>query len=85
MGQKSLVNRLYDGEYFLKPSGMSTKRRALVLGDEAARHPFLASLPPHVRKADRDPDVRSHTNGSGWRDFLTAYSAGLVVFAVYFA
>jgi len=24
-------------------------RRALVLIDETARHPFLASLPPHVR------------------------------------
>ena len=24
-------------------------RRYLVLGDESARHPFLASLPPHVR------------------------------------
>ncbi|WP_068091007.1 hypothetical protein [Novosphingobium rosa] len=24
-------------------------RRSLVLGDEAARHPFLQSLPPHVR------------------------------------
>lgn len=25
-------------------------RRALVLTDESARHPFLANLPPHVRK-----------------------------------
>ncbi|MDE1914880.1 MAG: hypothetical protein KGJ57_00160 [Sphingomonadales bacterium] len=24
-------------------------RRSLVLGDETARHPFLKSLPPHVR------------------------------------
>ena len=24
-------------------------RRALVLGDDAAHHPFLQSLPPHVR------------------------------------
>ncbi len=24
-------------------------RRSLVLGDETARHPFLQSLPPHVR------------------------------------
>jgi hypothetical protein len=28
-------------------------RRALVLTDEAARHPFRASLPPHWRE-DRD-------------------------------
>ena len=25
-------------------------RRSLVLVDEAARHPFLRSLPPHVRR-----------------------------------
>lgn len=25
-------------------------RRALVLTDESARHPFLASLPPHIRQ-----------------------------------
>ena len=28
-------------------------RRALVLGDEAAHHPFLQSLPPHVRGGRR--------------------------------
>jgi hypothetical protein len=27
-------------------------RRALVLGDEGARHPFLKTLPPHVRRVD---------------------------------
>jgi anti-sigma-K factor RskA len=27
-------------------------RRSLVLTDEAARHPFRASLPPHVRTED---------------------------------
>ena len=30
-----------------------SKRRALVLSDESARHPFLASLPPHVRRKVR--------------------------------
>ncbi len=64
---------------------MSTKRRALVLGDESARHPFLASLPPHVRRVERDLDVRSRTHGSGWRDFLTAYSATLAVVTVFIA
>lgn len=28
-------------------------RRSLVLGDETARHPFLQSLPPHVRSGGR--------------------------------
>jgi hypothetical protein len=28
-------------------------RRALVLGDDAAHHPFLQSLPPHVRGGPR--------------------------------
>ena len=31
---------------------MSQKRRALVLGDESARHPFRRSLPPHVLRPD---------------------------------
>lgn len=64
---------------------MSTKRRALVLGDESARHPFLASLPPHVRKVERDLDLRSRTHGTGWRDFLTAYSTCLVAVSVFIA
>lgn len=28
-------------------------RRSLVLGDETAHHPFLQSLPPHVRSGSR--------------------------------
>lgn len=62
---------------------MSTKRRALVLSDEAARHPFLASLPPHVRRVERDLDVRSLVNGPGWRDFLTTYCATVTAIAVF--
>lgn len=62
-----------------------SKRRALVLTDESARHPFLASLPAHVRRIDRDLDVRSHTHGSGWRDFLTAYSACFAAVATFIA
>jgi len=33
-------------------------RRSLVLGDEAARHPFLQSLPPHVRSGHLVPARR---------------------------
>jgi hypothetical protein len=61
------------------------KRRALVLGDESARHPFLASLPPHVRQVERDLDVRSRTHGMGWREFLTTYTATLAVVSVFIA
>jgi hypothetical protein len=64
---------------------MSTKRRALVLRDESARHPFLASLPPHVRRVDRDLDTRSPTWGPGWRDFLTTYCATFVAVAAFIA
>lgn len=64
---------------------MTMKRRALVLGDESARHPFLATLPPHIRQVERDLDVRSRTNGIGWRDFLTTYAATLACVTVFIA
>ena len=55
-------------------------RNALVLTDESARHPFLASLPPHVRQGIEPGPVRS-----GWaitqedvRGFFGAYIACLL-------
>ena len=63
---------------------MRTTRRALVLGDESARHPFLASLPPHVRKID-PRDLLAQAQRSGWRDFLAAYCFSLVVVSIYIA
>ena len=52
-------------------------RRALVLTDEGARHPFRASLPMHVRRAPeaarRITDWR--LTGSDVRGFATAYFA----------
>jgi hypothetical protein len=62
-----------------------SRRRALVLSDETARHPFLASLPPHVRRVERDLDARSRTSGIGWRDFLTTYCACFAAVAVFIA
>ncbi|MCZ8323715.1 MAG: hypothetical protein O9283_00450 [Sphingomonadaceae bacterium] len=52
-------------------------RRALVLTDETARHPFRASLPPHVRKGiePRPARVRSPFTMQDLRDFLLAYCA----------
>lgn len=62
-------------------------RRSLVLTDETARHPFLASLPPHVRKGtppvrvERKPWLRL----ADLRDFLVAYCACFVGVSVFFA
>lgn len=44
-------------------------RRALVLSDETARHPFRASLPPHVCLVDEVENRRP------WREALT-FDAG---------
>jgi hypothetical protein len=63
---------------------MITRRRALVLRDESARHPFLASLPPHVRRVE-EPKPKRLTSGSGWRQFLTAYCASFVAVMVFIA
>lgn len=59
-------------------------RRHLVLGDESARHPFLASLPPHVRGqsslAPPPSDWRSalRLTRDDVRGFATSYIACLV-------
>jgi hypothetical protein len=52
-------------------------RRALVVTDESARHPFLASLPPHVRKGNKPALARSERSSGmqDLRDFLMAYCA----------
>ena len=60
-------------------------RRSLVLTDESARHPFRASLPPHVlRPAPAAAASNGGTRARGWvdaddvRGFLSAYCACLV-------
>lgn len=64
-------------------------RRSLVLTDETARHPFRASLPPHLKLAK----VGS-LRGSSWRGalaltaddirgFATSYIACLIAVAVF--
>lgn len=67
-----------------------TTRRALVLTDETARHPFLRSLPPHVRRGIEPVRPRAQTarNAFGWqdlRDFLSAYCACFVATVTFFA
>lgn len=61
-------------------------RRSLVMTDEAARHPFLASLPPHVRAGTTAIPARAR----GWtmqdlRDFLMAYCACFLAVSLYIA
>ena len=68
-------------------------RRSLVLTDETARHPFRASLPPHVRQPEesakailvRKPARRWGLTMQDLRDFMTAYSACLVAALIFVA
>lgn len=57
-------------------------RRALVLTDESARHPFRASLPAHVLQVEtgeQQPDGRNWPlTMSDVRGFATAYTACLI-------
>jgi hypothetical protein len=67
---------------------MRSKRRALVLGDESARHPFLASLPPHVRRVEKAPPPRrglARFAPGNWREFLAAYCASFVAVSIFIA
>lgn len=62
-------------------------RRSLVLTDETARHPFLASLPPHIRSGE--PPVAIKRVRPSWlrdlRDFLAVYSASFLAISLYIA
>lgn len=63
-------------------------RRALVLTDEAARHPFLASLPAHVRMTEEEAAVKPRRPGrilNDLRDFAAAYSACFIAASLYIA
>jgi hypothetical protein len=63
---------------------MSTGRRALVLDDKPTRHPFLASLPSHVRKPASLLRQRQD-RASWWREFLMAYCACFLVVSIFIA
>lgn len=67
-------------------------RRALVLTDDAAGHPFRRSLPPHVRATALDCDIQQSNSfaklrwralGSDWQSFLQAYCATFVAILVF--
>ncbi|MEY4238941.1 MAG: hypothetical protein RL339_1542 [Pseudomonadota bacterium] len=55
-------------------------RRALVVTDESARHPFLASLPPHIRHRIEPirRRVAAHITLQDVKEFLMAYCACFV-------
>jgi hypothetical protein len=59
-------------------------RRSLVLTDEAARHPFRASLPPHV--SELRIEARVPWREQLWRDargFAQAYCACLLAVSAF--
>lgn len=70
-------------------------RRALVLSQESAGHPFRRSLPPHVFTEPLGIDVEAEENaqaarnwrlnGGDWRSFLTAYCASFVAVMIFIA
>lgn len=64
------------------------KRRSLVLTDETARHPFLASLPPHVRRGTEPVQLVRRPRWLSMdeiRDFLVAYCVFFVAVGTFIA
>ena len=62
-------------------------RRSLVLTDEAARHPFLALLPPHVRQSPHDHEEQNvwRMSRDDVRGFVTTYFAVFAAALVFIA
>lgn len=62
-------------------------RRSLVLTNEAARHPFLASLPPHVRQNLPDFEEQNvwRMSRDDVRGFVTTYFAVFAAALVFIA
>ena len=63
-------------------------RRSLVLSDESARHPFLASLPPHVRRQTATTQAKSRGGVfslQDLRDFLMAFCTCFVLVSAFIA
>lgn len=73
----------------------SMKRRALVLSNEAAGHPFRRSLPAHVFAVPFSGDdevqdnekaaLRWQMTGGDWRQFAAVYCLGFVAISIFFA
>jgi len=66
---------------------MANKRRALVIENEAVRHPFRRLLPAHVLEPltpERKPRF-GWFSMNGWRDFLMAYCAMFMAVSTFIA
>lgn len=72
----------------------ATKRRALVLTDDAAGHPFRRSLPLHIRTAPTEEGAQEANSlaklrwnmlGGDWQSFLQAYCASFVAITAFIA
>ena len=64
------------------------KRRWMLVTDETARHPFLASLPPHVRRGTEPLQLQRHPprlSLDSLREFLIAYCACFVAVSAFIA
>ena len=67
------------------------KRRALVLTNESARHPFRASLPPHVTKVQPASEKPAQLSASSFwqltkddiRGFASVYFAAFAAVLVF--
>jgi len=61
--------------------------RSLVLFDEAARHPFLRSLPPHVRQVAAEEETESvwRLTASDVRGAATTYFAVFAAVLIFIA
>ncbi|MEL6706779.1 MAG: hypothetical protein AAFP79_00750 [Pseudomonadota bacterium] len=62
-------------------------RRNLVLTDESARHPFRASLPPHVKRGIHDIPAESlwrltMDDARGFASVYVAATAAILAFIV---
>ena len=62
-------------------------RRSLVLSDETSRHPFLATLPPHVRKVTGMSEAETiwRLTQEDVRGFASVYLATFAAILVFIA
>lgn len=60
-------------------------RRALVLSNESARHPFRASLPAYLFEPEPDAPRGWRMSRRDWRDVVGAYLASLLAVTIFIA
>ncbi|MEL7446484.1 MAG: hypothetical protein AAGK02_11855 [Pseudomonadota bacterium] len=62
-------------------------RRSLVLSDETARHPFRASLPPHIRSDEYEAPAESlwRLTRDDVKGFTSVYVATFVAIIAFIA